>query len=45
MNTMTENKPKCLVDMKGRPLLWQLDAIRGAGISEITIVTGYKREI
>lgn len=45
MRHLTEARPKCLVELHGRPLLeWQLEALRLAGISEIAIVTGYRRE-
>jgi len=45
MGSMTYNKPKCLVEIQGKPLLeWQLDALRKSGINDIAIVTGYKRE-
>lgn len=44
MKNMTEDRPKCLVELRGKPLLeWQLSALHGAGISEVAIVTGYKR--
>jgi choline kinase len=37
--------PKCLVRVAGRPLLdWQLDALRMAGVRDITLVTGYRAE-
>ncbi|MBF0128245.1 MAG: phosphocholine cytidylyltransferase family protein, partial [Magnetococcales bacterium] len=43
MGDLTDDRPKCLVELGGRPLLeWQLAALRGAGIREIAIVTGYK---
>lgn len=46
MKTLTEDQPKCLVKVRGKTLLeWQLDALRAAGIDEIGIVTGYKREL
>ena len=46
MKNMTDDRPKCLVELHGKSLLeWQLEALRGAGISEIAIVTGYKREL
>ncbi|HRK37714.1 MAG TPA: phosphocholine cytidylyltransferase family protein [Burkholderiaceae bacterium] len=46
MKEMTDDRPKCLVELRGKALLdWQLDALRGAGIKEIAIVTGYKREL
>ena len=46
MKTLTNEKPKCLTKLRGKPLLeWQLDALRGGGISQIAIVTGYKHEM
>lgn len=46
MKHMTDDCPKCLVELRGKPLLeWQLAALREAGIDEIGIVTGYKREM
>lgn len=46
MRNLTDDRPKCLIELNGRSLLeWQLDAIRRAGISEIAIVTGYKHEM
>lgn len=45
MQMLTDDRPKCLVELRGKTLLdWQLQALRGAGISDIAIVTGYKRE-
>lgn len=46
MKNLTEERPKCLVELRGKALLdWQLEALRQAGITEIAIVTGYKREL
>jgi choline kinase len=46
MKTLTDEHPKCLVELHGKPLLvWQLESLRGAGLQEIGIVTGYKREL
>jgi choline kinase len=46
MKDLTDDRPKCLVEFEGKPLLeWQLSALREAGIDEIAIVTGYKREL
>lgn len=46
MKDLTDERPKCLVELRGKELLdWQLEALREAGISEIAIVTGYKREL
>lgn len=46
MRDLTDERPKCLVELRGKALLdWQLDALRAAGIMEIAIITGYKREL
>lgn len=46
MKNLTDDRPKCLVELHGKPLLeWQLMALRAAGVEEIAIVTGYKREL
>jgi choline kinase len=46
MKDLTDERPKCLVELRGRALLdWQLEALRAAGIKDIAIVTGYKREL
>jgi choline kinase len=46
MKSLTDDRPKCLIELRGKPLLeWQLWALRDAGINEIAIVTGYKREL
>lgn len=46
MKNLTEEQPKCLAELRGKPLLeWQLTALKLAGIEEIAIVTGYKREL
>lgn len=46
MQAMTDDRPKCLIEVRGRALLdWQLAALCEAGIRDIAIVTGYKREL
>jgi len=46
MKNMTDDRPKCLVELNGKTLLErQLEALRAAGITDIGIVTGYKREM
>jgi L-glutamine-phosphate cytidylyltransferase len=46
MESMTDERPKCLVELNGETLLEkQLKALRAAGITEIGIVTGYKQEM
>jgi choline kinase len=45
MGQITQEHPKCLTQLLGRPLLeWQLQALRGAGISQIAVVSGYMQE-
>ncbi len=46
MKHLTDERPKCLVEFRGKPLIeWQLKALSAAGISDIAIVTGYKKEL
>jgi choline kinase len=46
MKDLTDDRPKCLVEIHGRALLdWQLSALRDAGIDEIAVVTGYRRDM
>lgn len=45
MGDLTDNKPKCLIEVGGRTLLdWQISALRGAGVDRIAIVTGWQGE-
>ena len=42
---MRSDKPKVLSEVLFRPMLhWVIEAVRSAGIKEICVVTGYKRE-
>lgn len=46
MKSLTDERPKCLLEVRGKALIdWQLEALRNAGLREIAIVTGYKREL
>ena len=46
MKKLTDDQPKCLLEINGKPLVkWQIAAIRQSKIEEIGIVTGYKREM
>lgn len=46
MQNLTDERPKCLLELGGKTLLaWQLAALREAGIEQIAIVTGYRREL
>lgn len=39
---LTENRPKCLIPLSGRPVLeWQLRNLAAAGVEEAVVVTGY----
>jgi len=41
----TNDRPKCMVSLAGRPLLhWQLDTLRSVKIEDITLVGGYLAE-
>ncbi|MBI4210655.1 MAG: nucleotidyltransferase family protein [Candidatus Diapherotrites archaeon] len=43
---ITDVVPKCLVEIKGRPMLeWILEKIIAAGINEVNLIVGYKREM
>lgn len=46
MRQLTDDAPKCLVKLRGKPLIeWQLKAVRAAGINDIAVVTGYRKEL
>jgi phosphoenolpyruvate phosphomutase len=43
LGTLTQDKPKCMIDVRGRPLLDRLvSTLRSAGIREIAAVCGYR---
>jgi len=43
MRALTEDRPKGLVELAGRPLFeWQLRALRGGGVEEVAVVRGYR---
>lgn len=45
LGATTAEQPKCLVALEGHPLVhWQVAALRSAGIQDIALVTGYRRE-
>jgi choline kinase len=45
LSPFTDDRPKCLVEINGRPILArQIDAYRAAGVDEIVIVRGYMKE-
>lgn len=46
LNTLTDDRPKCLIQLAGRALLeWQLLALKEAGIKDVIVVGGYKKEL
>ncbi len=46
MGTLGDDRPKCLVELGGRPLLdRQIAALRRGGVEEIGIVRGYRAEM
>jgi L-glutamine-phosphate cytidylyltransferase len=45
LGALTGDRPKCLVELAGRPLIeWQLRALAAAGLRDIGLVTGYCSE-
>jgi choline kinase len=43
LRPLTDDRPKCLVEVGGRPLLaWTIAAARAAGISDIVVIGGYR---
>ena len=43
---LTDDKPKCMLDVGGRTILQrQIETFHSCGISEITVIRGYKKEV
>ena len=41
----TLDRPKCLVELSGKPLLLhQVDALHATGVDDIVVVTGYRAD-
>lgn len=39
----TDDRPKCMVEVAGKPILHrQLDALRAAGVHDVTVIRGYR---
>jgi choline kinase len=46
MKGLTADRPKCLLPVRGRPLLeLAIESLRAGGIEEIAIVTGYRNDL
>jgi len=42
---LTEYRPKCMIDVRGQPLLRRLTrTLKGAGIRDVTVARGYKKD-
>lgn len=42
LGSLTDDRPKCMVELGGRPLIdWQVSALRAAGVTEVAVVRGY----
>jgi phosphoenolpyruvate phosphomutase len=45
LEELTVDRPKCMVDVRGKPLLHRLvGSFNDAGVRELTVVTGYKAD-
>lgn len=43
---LTEDTPKCLLDLSGRSMLeWQLHGLAAAGIQEVVVLTGFRSDL
>jgi phosphoenolpyruvate phosphomutase len=46
LGDLTADRPKCMLDIRGKPLLGRLiDTLKGGGIRDITVVRGYRKEM
>lgn len=45
LGAATADRPKCMVDVRGKPLLYQLlDTLDECGVADVTVVRGYRKE-
>lgn len=45
LGELTEDKPKCMIDVRGEPLLGRLvSALKNSDINDVTVVRGYKKD-
>ncbi len=45
LGDLTEDRPKCMIDVRGQPLLRRLVAtLREGGVRDVTVVRGYKKD-
>ncbi|MCE2510505.1 MAG: phosphoenolpyruvate mutase [Alphaproteobacteria bacterium] len=45
LGPLTEDRPKCMIDVRGKPLLrTMISTLREGGIRNVTVVSGYRKE-
>ncbi|MGI4953265.1 MAG: phosphoenolpyruvate mutase [Janthinobacterium lividum] len=45
LESLTEDRPKCMIDVRGRPLLQHLvETLSAAGVRDVTVVRGYRKD-
>jgi len=45
LGELTQDRPKCMIDVRGRPLLRRLvSTLKKGGVRDVTVVRGYKKE-
>ena len=45
LGDLTADRPKCMIDVRGQPLLRRLvSTLKGAGVRDVTVVRGYKKD-
>ena len=45
LGSLTADRPKCMIDVRGRPLLSQLlDTLRQSGVRDLAVVRGYAKQ-
>ncbi len=46
LGKLTEGKPKCMIDVRGQPLLRRLvTTLKEGGVRDVTVVRGYRKEM
>jgi phosphoenolpyruvate phosphomutase len=46
LGALTEDRPKCMIDVRGQPLLRRLiGMLREGGVRDVTVVRGYRKEM
>jgi len=46
LGELTEDRPKCMVDVRGQPLLRRMvDAFNECGVRDITVIRGYRKDM